>query len=101
MCSFLSLLIIEYSPPWLLSVKCEKLQKILNKFGVNPKASAATMGFRHRQVGTFRTKYVGNFLLGTEDIYISDQNIRYIRRDGGVASQRKQVYKNKEICNSD
>ena len=33
------------------------------------------MGFRRRHVGTFRTKYVGNFLLGTEDIYISDQNI--------------------------
>ena len=34
------------------------------------------MGFRRRQVGTFRTKYVGNFPLGTEDIYISDQNIK-------------------------
>ena len=32
--------------------------------------------FPARQVGTFRTKYVGNFLLGTEDIYISDQNIK-------------------------
>ena len=34
------------------------------------------MGFRRRQVGTFRTKYVGNFPLGTEDIHISDQKIK-------------------------
>ena len=34
------------------------------------------MSFQRRQVRTFRTKYVGNFSLGTEDIYISDHKIK-------------------------